>query len=62
MASNDVDLLIRAAVVHTFAGGHRRQRALAVRGDRVVALSADPNGLDSLVPDRATDRAVTFAA
>ncbi|MGW0999511.1 amidohydrolase [Streptomyces sp. NPDC002523] len=48
------DLLIRAAAVHTLVPGQTPQRALAVRGDRIAALSPDPNGLDHLVSGRTT--------
>lgn len=46
MTDHGADLLIRAATVHTFVPGQCPQRAMAVRGDRIVALS----------PDQATDR------
>lgn len=49
MAEYGADLLIRAAAVHTLVPGRAPQRAVAVRGDRIVALSDDPRGLDSLV-------------
>ncbi|HWG24184.1 amidohydrolase [Actinospica sp.] len=54
MNDHGVDLLIRAAAVHTRVPGQSPQRALAVRGDRIVALSSDPNGLDELVSERTT--------
>jgi predicted amidohydrolase YtcJ len=54
MTDHGADLLIRAAAVHTQVPGSSPQRALAVRGDRVIALSADPNGLDELVTARTT--------
>lgn len=46
------DLLIRAHALHTLVPGQGPQRALAVRRDRVIAVSPDPNGLDSLVTTR----------
>ena len=46
------DLLIRAAALHTLVPGQGVQRALAVRGDRVVAVSPDSDGLDALVTAR----------
>ncbi|AYF77630.1 amidohydrolase [Nocardia yunnanensis] len=46
MSDGRADLLIRAAAIHTLVPGQDPQRALAVRGDRIVALSADPRGLD----------------
>ncbi|MFF2146575.1 amidohydrolase [Kitasatospora sp. NPDC058190] len=54
MTEHGADLLIRAAAVHTLAPGQGPQRALAVRGDRIAALSPDPNGLDHLVTARTT--------
>ncbi|MFE9423128.1 amidohydrolase [Kitasatospora sp. NPDC006697] len=52
MTEHGADLLIRAAAVHTLVPGQRPQRALAVRGDRIAALSPDPDGLDHLVTAR----------
>jgi hypothetical protein len=46
MTDDGADLLIRAAAVHTLVPGQAPQRALAVRGDRIFGLSADPDGLD----------------
>ncbi|MFJ3217744.1 amidohydrolase [Kitasatospora sp. NPDC086801] len=43
------DLLIRAAAVHTLVPGRPPQRAIAVTGARITALSPDPHGLDDLV-------------
>ncbi|MFF2080296.1 amidohydrolase [Kitasatospora sp. NPDC058162] len=54
MTEHGADLLIRAAAVHTLAPGRAPQRALAVRGDRIAALSPDPRGLDHLVTARTT--------
>ena len=54
MTQHSADLLIRPAAVHTLVPGQGPQRALAVRGDRIAALSADPNGLDHLVTARTT--------
>ena len=54
MTDHGADRLIRAAAVHTLVPGGRPQRALAVRGDRVVALSPDPHGLDAWVTGRTT--------
>ncbi|MFH8384405.1 amidohydrolase [Kitasatospora sp. NPDC018058] len=50
------DLLIRAAAVHTLdpgrAPGEPPQRAVAVTGGRITALSPEPDGLDALIgPD-----------
>ncbi|MFD0401127.1 amidohydrolase [Kitasatospora sp. NPDC127121] len=46
------DLLVRAAAVHTLVPGRPPQRAIAVTGARITALSADPHGLDDLIgPD-----------
>ncbi|MFJ9520850.1 amidohydrolase [Kitasatospora sp. NPDC101801] len=42
------DLLLRAGRIHTLVPGQGPQRALAVRGERVFALSAEPDGLDHL--------------
>ena len=54
MTDHGADLLIRAGGVHTLVPGLPPQRALAVRGDRVVALSADPAGLDAWVSGHTT--------
>ncbi|WP_051755390.1 amidohydrolase [Kitasatospora purpeofusca] len=43
------DLLIRAAAVHTLVPGEPPRRAVAVTGDRITALAADPHGLDGLI-------------
>ncbi|MFE0463152.1 amidohydrolase [Kitasatospora sp. NPDC058965] len=42
------DLLLRARRIHTLVPGERPQRALAVRGDRVLAVSEAADGLDGL--------------
>lgn len=42
------DLLLRAGRIHTLVPGQGSQRALAVRGERVFAVSAEPDGLDHL--------------
>ncbi|HZX01478.1 amidohydrolase [Kribbella sp.] len=52
MTEHGADLLIRAGAVHTLVPGAAPRRAVAVRGDRVVALSADPGGLDAWVTAR----------
>ncbi|MFC8520420.1 amidohydrolase [Streptomyces sp. NPDC057257] len=52
MTDPGADLLIRAGAVHTLVPGQVAQRALAVRGDRIAAVSADPRGLDHLVTGR----------
>ena len=62
MTDHGADLLIRAAAVHTQVPGQSPQRALAVRGDRVIALSEDPHGLDELVTARTTVRDLPGAA
>ncbi|MGW1216762.1 amidohydrolase [Streptomyces sp. NPDC002499] len=49
MTDRGADLIVRAGVVHTLVPGQDPQRALAVRGDRIAAVSADPRGLDHLV-------------
>ncbi|WP_217562541.1 amidohydrolase [Streptomyces sp. GbtcB6] len=54
MTDHGADLLIRAAAVHTLLPGQPPQRSLAVRGDRITALSPDPNGLDAWVTGRTT--------
>ena len=54
MTDHGADSLIRAAAVHTLVPGREPQRALAVRGDRIVAVSPDPNGLDAWVTARTT--------
>ncbi|KJS61631.1 amidohydrolase [Streptomyces rubellomurinus] len=45
---SSADLLIRAAAVHTLAPGEPPQRAIAVTGGRITALSPAPDGLDAL--------------
>ncbi|MVU76634.1 amidohydrolase family protein [Nocardia sp. ET3-3] len=47
MSNERADLLIRAEAIHTLVPGQPPQRALAVRGDRIVAVSPDRNGLDA---------------
>ncbi|WP_405970114.1 amidohydrolase [Streptomyces sp. NBC_00988] len=54
MTDHGADLVIRANAIHTRVPGQAPQRALAVRGDRIVALSPDPNGLDHLLGERTT--------
>ncbi|MFG2582765.1 hypothetical protein [Streptomyces malaysiensis] len=54
MTDRGADLLIRAAAVRTLVPGQPSQRAVAVRGDRIAALSPDPNGLDGWVTSRTT--------
>ncbi|MFB7471374.1 amidohydrolase [Kitasatospora sp. NPDC056184] len=47
-AAPPADLLVRAAAVHTLVPGEPARRAIAVTGDRITALAADPHGLDAL--------------
>lgn len=54
MTERAADLLIRAGAVHTLVTGMPPQRALAVQGDRIVAMSPDPSGLDDWVSLRTT--------
>ncbi|MGW1162079.1 amidohydrolase [Streptomyces sp. NPDC002519] len=54
MTDHGADLVIRAAAVHTLVPGQAPQQALAVRGDRIAALSPDPHGLDQWVSARTT--------
>ncbi|GAB3155273.1 amidohydrolase [Amycolatopsis stemonae] len=49
MTEHGADVLIRAAAVHTLVPGQHPQRAVAVRGDRIAAVSAKPDGLDGWV-------------
>lgn len=42
MTDHGADLLIRAGAVHTLVPGQAVQRAVAVRGDRIAAVSAAP--------------------
>ncbi|MBV2155892.1 amidohydrolase [Kitasatospora sp. SUK 42] len=49
MTDEPADLLIRAAAVHTLVDGEPPQRAVAVTGGRITALSPEPDGLDTLV-------------
>ncbi len=44
-----VDLLVRAATIHTFDGAGSGLASIAVRDGLIVALSAEPDGLDGLV-------------
>lgn len=46
MIDRGADLLIRAGAVHTLVPGQQRQQALAVRGDNIVAVAPERNGLD----------------
>lgn len=52
MVETDIDLLIRAGAVHTLIPGQAPQRAIAVRGDRVVAISPERDAFDGWVNDR----------
>ena len=61
MTDHGADLVIRADAIHTRVPGQAPQRALAVRGDRVMALSPDPHGLDHLVGEHTTVRELTGA-
>lgn len=54
MADEEADLLVRAAAIHTLVPDVATRRAVAVRGDRIAALSADPQGLDNWVTARTT--------
>ena len=54
MSDQGADLLIRAAAVHTLVPGQVTQQAIAVRGERILAVSPDPHGLDALVTERTT--------
>lgn len=54
MNDHSADLVFRGASVHTLVPGQNPQRALAVRDDRVVAVSPKPDGLDHLVGARTT--------
>ena len=46
------DMVIRAGTVHSLVTGQEAQHAVAVRGDRIVAVSADRDGLDDwITPD-----------
>lgn len=50
--ASEADLLLRADTIHTWSPKLPPQRALAVRGDRVIAISEDRDGLDGLIGDR----------
>jgi predicted amidohydrolase YtcJ len=54
MTEHEADLVIRAASIHTLVPDQQPQRALAVRGDRIVALSTDSVGLADWVTARTT--------
>jgi predicted amidohydrolase YtcJ len=54
MTDHGADLVIRAEAIHTLVPGQAPQRALAVRGDLIAALSPDPNGLDDWVGPHTT--------
>jgi predicted amidohydrolase YtcJ len=43
------DLIIRAGAIYSMAADHAVYRAIAVRDERIVAVSSDPHGLDGLV-------------
>ncbi|MGW4892545.1 amidohydrolase [Kitasatospora sp. NPDC004240] len=43
------DLVIRAGTVRTLVPGEAPQRAIAVTGERITALSPEPDGLDALI-------------
>ena len=47
--SRGADLVVRAGTVHTLAPGLAPQRAIAVRGDRILAVAASRDGLDDLI-------------
>lgn len=51
MAARGADTVVRAAAVHTLVNGQKPQRALAVAGDRIAALSQDPHGLDEWITE-----------
>ncbi|MEV6006990.1 amidohydrolase [Streptomyces sp. NPDC051976] len=51
MPPPQADLVIRAGAVHTLVPGAAPQRALAVQGDRVTAVSPDPAGLDGWITE-----------
>ncbi|MEV6773555.1 amidohydrolase [Nocardia sp. NPDC051030] len=52
MSMSGADLVIRAETVHTLVPGLEPQRALAVLGDRIVAVSPDPDGLDQWISEK----------
>ncbi|MEY9948528.1 amidohydrolase [Kitasatospora sp. GAS1066B] len=54
MAVRGADTVLRAAAVHTLVAGPKPQRALAIVGDRIAALSPDPHGLDDWITERTT--------
>ncbi|MFJ6893379.1 amidohydrolase [Streptomyces hokutonensis] len=54
MTDHGADLVIRAGAIHTLVPGQAPQRALAVRGDRITALSPEPGGLDHLLRPHTT--------
>ncbi|MDH6118834.1 putative amidohydrolase YtcJ [Kitasatospora sp. GAS204A] len=54
MAVRGADTVLRAAAVHTLVAGQKPQRALAIVGDRIAALSPDPHGLDDWITERTT--------
>ncbi|GAA0691729.1 amidohydrolase [Kitasatospora atroaurantiaca] len=49
MPKPPADLVIRAGAVHTLVPGQDTQRAVAVTGERITALSPEPGGLDHLI-------------
>ncbi|WP_405491736.1 amidohydrolase [Nocardia sp. NBC_00511] len=49
MTDGTADLLVRAGAIRTLAPGWDCQRAIAIRGDRIVALSPDAGGLDGWI-------------
>jgi predicted amidohydrolase YtcJ len=58
-AARPTDPLIRAGRIPTKATGEATQRAVAVRGDSIVATSATPDGLDHLANSRRSRAART---
>ncbi|MFD9333157.1 amidohydrolase [Streptomyces sp. NPDC060028] len=54
MTVRGADVVVRAAAVHTLVAGQGPQRALAVAGDRIAALSANPHGLDGWITEATT--------
>jgi predicted amidohydrolase YtcJ len=47
------DLVIRAGAIYSMTDDRAIYRAIAIRDDRIVAVSTDPHGLDDLVADGA---------
>jgi predicted amidohydrolase YtcJ len=51
---NSAELVLRGCTIHTMDASRTVCRAVAIRGERIVAVSPDPAGLDQLISAGAT--------